>query len=288
MKFLSHIKFAAPVALLTIGVIFCLLLAASKEKKKNNSGQITEEQSKLTNKESYYNDLSAISVTHGIHDDKKNHVLGKAETSTHARQALQPSATNKGNQRIDNNGFTTMKAEAWSHNAYEFVNHLRQAPDLKLKHDEIMDFLDGISHSGWDENYRNWIGDELMTALRVDTPETAYADLLRILDSDSSSEAMKDYSIQHIAHLINDNIVGAEAVGRLWHELNKGDAATAGTSLMALYRISESQAELVDQNQIINFAMNTLQEGSNDSRLLDSSKGILADHKVTNLLTNNN
>lgn len=113
-----------------------------------------------------------------------------------------------------------------------------------------MEFLRGKDLLGWPESYRNWIGDELMTALRQDMPETAFADLKTIAVDSNAPAAMRDYSVQHISHLMTSGVIGKDGADYIWQTLEKNDPQTLSTALISLHRLSEQVPDLVSAKDV--------------------------------------
>ena len=147
-------------------------------------------------------------------------------------------------------GVRSITAADWNGAANLLVNDLRLGKDVELDHDQLMAFLSGKDLLGWPESTRNWIGDELMTALRQDMPGSAFADLKTIVENPSAPAAMRDYSVQHISHLVTGGVIGQEGAAYIWQELTKNDAQTQGTALISLQRLSEQVPNLVSAKKV--------------------------------------
>ena len=89
-----------------------------------------------------------------------------------------------------------------------------------------------------------------MTALRQDMPETAFGDLKSIVDNPEAPEAMRDYSIQHITHLVTSGTIGQDGADYIWQALKKNDVQTSSTALMSLHRLSEQVPNLVSADKV--------------------------------------
>jgi hypothetical protein len=145
----------------------------------------------------------------------------------------------------------SIKAEEWNGAPNLLVNALRSGDRFEINHNELMDFLRGKDLLGWPEGYRNWIGDELMTALRQDMPQTAFEDLKSIVDNPAAPAAMRDYSVQHISHLMTSGVIGKEGADYIWETLGKNDAQTLSTALISLHRLSEQVPGLVSAKEVM-------------------------------------
>jgi hypothetical protein len=140
---------------------------------------------------------------------------------------------------------SSMRAAAWQESANLMVNALREGDGFEVNHDELMDFLRGRDLLGWPEDLRNWIGDELMTALRQDMPQQAFGSLKAIEGDLSAPAAMRDYSVQHVSHLVAGAVIGREGVDFIWETLSENDPQTLSTALVCLQRLSEDVPDQV-------------------------------------------
>jgi hypothetical protein len=144
----------------------------------------------------------------------------------------------------------SIKSEDWKGAANLLVNALRAGDRFELNQDELMDFLRGKDLRGWPESYRNWIGDELMTALRQDMPDKAFESLKAIEADSTAPAAMRDYSVQHISHLVTGGVIGKEGANYIWRTLEENDPQTLGTALISLHRLSEQVPEMVSSKDV--------------------------------------
>ncbi len=147
-------------------------------------------------------------------------------------------------------GPRSIKSEDWKGAANLLVNALRSGDRFEVNRDQLMEFLRGKDLLGWPESYRNWIGDELMTALRQDMPETAFADLKTIAVDSNAPAAMRDYSVQHISHLMTSGVIGKDGADYIWQTLEKNDPQTLSTALISLHRLSEQVPDLVSAKDV--------------------------------------
>ena len=136
-----------------------------------------------------------------------------------------------------------------------------------------MDFLRGKDLLGWPESNRNWIGDELMTALRQDMPDKAFESLKSIEADSTAPAAMRDYSVQHISHLVTSGVIDKEGADYIWRTLEKNDPQTLSTALISLHRLSEQVPDLVSA-QDVQAAAERLKE-SPDERTRITAESIL-------------
>lgn len=144
----------------------------------------------------------------------------------------------------------SMKSEDWKGQANLLVNALRAGEGFEVNHDQLLAFISGKDLLGWPEGLRNWIGDELMTALRQDMPKTAFGDLKSIVENTAAPAAMRDYSVQHISHLMTSGVLGQEGADFIWQTLEKNDPQTLSTALISLHRLSEQVPDLVAAKQV--------------------------------------
>lgn len=103
---------------------------------------------------------------------------------------------------------------------------------------------------GWPESYRNWIGDELMTALRQDMPDIVFESLKSIEADTTAPAAMRDYSVQHISHLVTSGVIGKEGAESIWRILEMNDPQTLSTALISPHRLSEQVPDLVSAKKV--------------------------------------
>lgn len=170
-------------------------------------------------------------------------------------------------------GPRSIKSEDWKGAANLLVNALRSGDHFEVNHDELMDFLCGKDLLGWPESNRNWIGDELMTALRQDMPDRAF-ESLKCIEADSTAPAaMRDYSVQHISHLVTGGVIGKEGAEYIWRTLEKNDPQTLSTALISLHRLSEQVPDLVSAQDVQDAAEGL--KDSPDERTRISSESIL-------------
>lgn len=147
-------------------------------------------------------------------------------------------------------GPRSIKAAEWKGASNLLVNALRSGDRFEVNHDQLMEFLRGKDLLGWPEGSRNWIGDELMTALRQDMPQSAFEDLKSIAEDSNAPAAMRDYSVQHISHLMTNGTIGPEGADYIWQTLKKNDPQTLSTALISLHRLSELVPDLVAAKQV--------------------------------------
>lgn len=159
--------------------------------------------------------------------------------------AAKPAANNDKTTRL-----RSMKSEDWKGEANLLVNALRAGEGFEVNHDQLLAFISGKDLLGWPEGLRNWIGDELMTALRQDMPKTAFGDLKFIVENTAAPAAMRDYSVQHISHLMTSGVIGQEGADFIWQTLEKNDSQTLSTALISLHRLSEQVPDLVAAKEV--------------------------------------
>ncbi len=143
-----------------------------------------------------------------------------------------------------------MKSEDWKGQVNLLVNALRAGEGFEVNHDQLIAFISGNDLLGWPEGLRNWIGDELMTALRQDMPQSAFGDLKSNVENSTAPAAMRDYSVQHISHLMTSGVIGQEGADFIWQTLGKNDPETLSTALISLHRLSEQVPDLVAAKQV--------------------------------------
>lgn len=147
-------------------------------------------------------------------------------------------------------GPRSIKSQDWKGEGNLLVNALRAGDQFEVDHDQLIGFLRGRDLLGWPEGYRNWIGDELMTALRQDMPKSAFEDL-KLVEADSTAPAaMRDYSVQHISHLVTGGVIGQEGADYIWKTLEENDPLTLSTALISLHRLSEQVPDLVSAAKV--------------------------------------
>jgi hypothetical protein len=181
-------------------------------------------------------------------------------------------------------GPRSIKSADWKGAANLLVNALRTGDHFEVNHDQLMDFLRGRDLLGWPEGYRNWIGDELMTALRQDMPGSAFADLKSIEANNMAPAAMRDYCVQHISHLVTGGVIGKEGADFIWQTLEKNDPQTLSTALVSLHRLSEQKPNLVTAKEV-QAAAERLKENP-DERTRITAESILKQWKPSLRLSN--
>jgi hypothetical protein len=159
----------------------------------------------------------------------------------------------------------SLASKDWDGQGNLLVNELRAGNGFSVEWQQVEDFLLGKDLLGWPEGQRNWIGDELMTMLRQEQPSQAYELLARIQADANAPEAMRDYSIQHISHLIGDGQAGQEGVEIIRQAFESGDPVLASTALISLHRLSEKIPDLISPQSVKSYAEKTKQ--STDFRL---------------------
>lgn len=168
-------------------------------------------------------------------------------------------------------------AEDWDGQGNLLVNELRAGRGFEVGLDQVETFLRGKDLYGWPEGQRNWIGDEMMTMLRQEVPSKAY-EIFRDIQADTNApEAMRDYSIQHISHLIGDGQVGKEGVDLIRQAYESGNPVLASTALVSLHRLSEKLPELIRPQDVKTYAEQS--QNSSDLRLKQSALAILKEGK---------
>lgn len=153
------------------------------------------------------------------------------------------------------------------------MNELRAGKGFEVEFVTVETFLRGKDLFGWPEEQRNWIGDEMMTMLRQEMPDKAY-ELFRDIQADATApDAMRDYSIQHISHLVADGKAGKEGVELIREAYKSGNSVLASTALISLHRLSEKTPEFVKVEQVKSFAQESA--ASTDERLKATAQAIL-------------
>lgn len=171
------------------------------------------------------------------------------------------------------NQLKSIKSEDWKGEANLLVNALRAGEGFEVNHDELLAFISGKDLLGWPVGQRNWIGDELMTALRQDMPQSAFGDLKSIAENPAAPAAMRDYSVQHITHLMTSGVIGKEGADFIWQTVEKNEPQTLSTALISLQRLSEQVPDLVSTKQV-QAAAESLKE-SPDERTRITAESIL-------------
>lgn len=169
-------------------------------------------------------------------------------------------------------------AKDWDGKGNLLVNELRAGRGFEVGLDQVETFLRGKDLYGWPEGQRNWIGDEMMTMLRQEVPAKAYG-IFRDIQADANApEAMRDYSIQHISHLIGDGQVGKEGVDLIRQAYESGNTVLASTALVSLHRLSEKLPALISPQDVKTYAEQS--QNSSDLRLKQSALAILKEGKL--------
>ena len=164
-------------------------------------------------------------------------------------------------------------AKDWESKANLLVNELRSGKGFEVGLEQVEAFLRGKDLYGWPEGQRNWIGDEMMTMLRQEMPDKAY-EIFRDIQADASApDAMRDYSMQHISHLITDGQVGQEGVSLIRAALESNNPVLASTSLISLHRLSEKTPDFIKPDEVKSYAQRY--ETSQDERLKATAAAIL-------------
>lgn len=164
-------------------------------------------------------------------------------------------------------------AKDWGESANLLVNELRAGKGFEVPLENVEAFLRGKDLFGWPEGQRNWIGDEMMTMLRQEVPQKAYELFSNIQTDGSAPEAMRDYSIQHISHLIADGQVGQEGADLIRAAYESGNTVLASTALISLHRLSEKSPEFVKVDDVKRYAQDSV--NSTDERLKATAQAIL-------------
>jgi hypothetical protein len=176
------------------------------------------------------------------------------------------------------NRLKSILAKDWGGQGNLLVNELRAGKGFEVSLDQVEDFLRGKDLYGWPEGQRNWIGDEMMTMLRQEVPAKAY-EIFRDIQADANApEAMRDYSIQHISHLIGDGQVGKEGVDLIRQAYESGNPVLASTALVSLHRLSEKLPALISPQDVKTYAEQS--QNSSDLRLKQSALAILKEGKL--------
>lgn len=84
---------------------------------------------------------------------------------------------------------------------------------------------------------------------------------------------MRDYSIQHISHLVADGQVGKEGVAVIQSALESDNPMFSSTALIALHRLSETRPDLIQADTVQGYARQS--EDSSDERLQATAIAIL-------------
>ena len=175
------------------------------------------------------------------------------------------------------NRLKSILAKDWESKANLLVNELRAGKGFEVGLDQVEAFLRGKDLYGWPEGQRNWIGDEMMTMLRQEMPAKAY-EIFRDIQADASApDAMRDYSIQHISHLVADGQVGQEGVSLIRAALESNNPVLASTALISLHRLSEKTPQWITPDTVTQQAKTY--QNSTDERLKATAQAILKDAK---------
>jgi len=180
-------------------------------------------------------------------------------------------------QTTRTNRLESLASKDWDGQGNLLVNELRAGNGFSVEWQQVEDFLLGKDLLGWPEGQRNWIGDELMTMLRQEQPSQAYELLARIQADANAPEAMRDYSIQHISHLIGNGQAGQEGVEIIRQAYQSGDPVLASTALISLHRLSEKAPDLISPQSVKSYAEKSKQ--STDIRLKQSALAILKENE---------
>jgi len=171
----------------------------------------------------------------------------------------------------------SISAKDWDGKVNLFVVELRAGKGFEVRLDQVEIFLSGKDLYGWEEGHRNWIGDEMMTMLRQEMPAKAY-EIFREIQADATApDAMRDYSIQHISHLIADSHVGQEGAELIRAAYESGNTVLASTALISLHRLSEKTPEFVKAEDVKRYAQDSV--NSSDERLKATAQAILNESK---------
>lgn len=191
---------------------------------------------------------------------------------SHAAPATHPDQQTTRTKRLE-----SLASKDWDGQGNLLVNELRAGNGFSVEWQQVEDFLLGKDLLGWPEGQRNWIGDELMTMLRQEQPSQAYELLARIQADANAPEAMRDYSIQHISHLIGNGQAGQEGVEIIRQAYQSGDPVLASTALISLHRLSEKAPDLISPQSVKSYAEKSKQ--STDIRLKQSALAILKENE---------
>ncbi len=167
----------------------------------------------------------------------------------------------------------SIQAKDWENKSNLLVNELRAGKGFEVGLDQVEAFLRGKDLYGWPEGQRNWIGDEMMTMLREEVPAKAYEIFYSIQADASAPDAMRDYSIQHISHLIADGQVGQEGVDVIRAAYESGNPVLAGTALISLHRLNEKTPDFIKAEDVQRYAQQS--QSSTDERLKATAQAIL-------------
>jgi hypothetical protein len=193
---------------------------------------------------------------------------------SHAAPATHPDQQTTRTKRLE-----SLASKDWDGQGNLLVNELRAGNGFSVEWQQVEDFLLGKDLLGWPEGQRNWIGDELMTMLRQEQPSQAYELLARIQADANAPEAMRDYSIQHISHLIGNGQAGQEGVEIIRQAYQSGDPVLASTALISLHRLSEKAPDLISPKSVKSYAEKSKQ--STDFRLKQSALAILKEDEMS-------
>jgi hypothetical protein len=166
----------------------------------------------------------------------------------------------------------SINSKDWQGQPNLLVNEIRAARGFQIPLTVVEDFLAGRDMRGWNDGQRNWIGDELMIMLRQEVPQEAYRIFQSLLADPSAPDAMRDYSVQHISHLIAARQVGKEGVAVIRAALDSGDPIYASTALVSLHRLSTTQPQWISPEQVAELA--SQHQHRTDLRMQRSAKAI--------------
>jgi hypothetical protein len=197
-------------------------------------------------------------------------ILAKGRVSFTADTTLQSTHAAEIAARLKH--LESLTSKDWGGQPNLLVNEIRAARGFQIPLDQVEALLAGKELYGWTEGQRNWIGDELMIMLRQEVPKEAYRIFQQVLADTNAPDAMRDYSIQHISHMVAANQVGAEGVAAIRAALDSGDPIYASTALISLHRLSASQPQFISPEQVA--AMAQLQVKSTDQRIQLTAKAI--------------
>ena len=100
----------------------------------------------------------------------------------------------------------------------------------------------------------HWLADELLSALRLQEPPwNGLADeLVKVAYQPGTDPVVRDYIMQHLGHLWEQNGGSKEIDAALWRALDSQDETTPGTALIALsdgYTRDQNEKALVQVQQ---------------------------------------
>ena len=61
---------------------------------------------------------------------------------------------------------------------------------------------------------------------------------------------MRDYSVQHLSHLVTGGVIGKEGANHIWATLAKNHPQTLSTALISLHRLSEQVPDSVPASDV--------------------------------------